>query len=217
MKKNKRKKTKEKKKGRKRKTPPWRESESRLSFVRDSFVLKNLHPSASGIALDEIIRYLAEGRRLALDHYARQQEKGGAKKQGRERTYEKMVRLPVGGEGAKGRRGGSGRRVDTFEEGSVDAVAPASQWLLRHSSARASVLPFELFSDPTYVIVKPRNFAERHEKKFASIGARRPHRLDNRLRLSFPFPLSRRSHPRTLDDFGEPRDARVTKRTTTCR
>lgn len=130
------KKTKEKKKGRKRKTPPWRESESRLSFVRDSFALKNLHPSASGIALDEIIRYLAEGRRLALDHYARQQEKGGAKKQGRERTYEKMVRLPVGGEGAKGRRGGSGRRVDTFEEGSVDAVAPASQWLLRHSSAR---------------------------------------------------------------------------------
>lgn len=30
-----------------------------------------------------------------------------------------------------------GRRVDTFEEGSVDAVAPASQWLLRHSGARA--------------------------------------------------------------------------------
>lgn len=39
----------------------------------------------------------------------------------------------------RGRRVGEedGRRVDTFEEGSVDAVAPASQWLLRHSSARA--------------------------------------------------------------------------------
>jgi len=34
-------------------------------------------------------------------------------------------------------RGAAGGRVDTFEEGSVDAVTPASQWLLRHSSARA--------------------------------------------------------------------------------
>lgn len=49
--------------------------------------------------------------------------------------------------GQVARRGGerrvgeeAGRRVDTFEEGSVDAVAPASQWLLRHSSARGRAL-----------------------------------------------------------------------------
>lgn len=65
------------------------------------------------------------------------------KKRGRQDTRkrkalrEKMVRL-LEREGTKGRERRRVRwRVDTFEEGSVDAVAPASQWLLRHSSARA--------------------------------------------------------------------------------
>lgn len=62
----------------------------------------------------------------------------------------------------RGRRVGEedGRRVDTFEEGSVDAVARASQWLLRHSSARACSLS-KRFRDTKQFLRQNANFCRK--------------------------------------------------------
>lgn len=92
-----------------------------------------------GISLGEIIRYLAEGRRLEHRIIMRDsKKKGGTKKRGKRKDLRENGQIQ---KRRGGRRVGEevGRRVDTFEEGSVDAVAPASQWLLRHSSARGRV------------------------------------------------------------------------------
>jgi hypothetical protein len=108
-------------------------------------------------------------------------------------------------------RGETGGRVDTFEEGSVDAVTPASQWLLRHSSARAHASFRAGLNERTR-----RNPRRRRTPTKDSARTRRAVVVSSTLRSRSQFPpvarmppvASRRARLRVHD--GDPRYAPVT-------